>query len=152
AELFERAPKCRGIVLLKHGLFTFGDSAKESYERTIALVDAAERYLARRGAGSPPMLQASPAVLPLAERRGLLLQALPRLRGASGPTTEVLEGPDQGIRGCDRCIAEARTADDLAAFAAHPDARAMCAAGPITPDHVIRTKGRYLWLTRAEAM
>jgi rhamnulose-1-phosphate aldolase/alcohol dehydrogenase len=142
ADAFERAPQCRGIVLLKHGIFTFGATAKESYERMIALVAAAERFLAARGAARPAMLQSTAAVLPLAARRALLVQALPQLRGA-------LAGEGDGRR---RVVAAVRTADDLAAFSAHQDARALCASGPITPDHVIRTKGRYLYLSRAEAV
>jgi NAD(P)-dependent dehydrogenase (short-subunit alcohol dehydrogenase family) len=51
-----------------------------------------------------------------------------------------------------RVVAEARSDDALAAFAAHPDAARLCATGPITPDHVIRTKGRYLFLTRDQAL
>jgi rhamnulose-1-phosphate aldolase/alcohol dehydrogenase len=142
ADAFERTPQCRGIVLCKHGIFTFGATAKESYERMIALVAAAERFLADRGASRPAMLQGT-AVLPMAARRALLLQALPRLRGA------LAAGEGDGRR---RVIAEARLADDLAAFSAHQDARALCATGPITPDHVIRTKGRYLYLSRSEAV
>ncbi|MGH8325937.1 MAG: class II aldolase/adducin family protein, partial [Steroidobacteraceae bacterium] len=42
-----------GMLLLKHGLFTFGETAKESYERMIELVSLAEEYLAKRGAWSP---------------------------------------------------------------------------------------------------
>ena len=38
-----------GIVLLKHGIFSFGKDARESYERMIALVDQAEDYLRDQG-------------------------------------------------------------------------------------------------------
>ena len=34
------------MVLLKHGIFSFGANARQSYERMIELVDLAERYLA----------------------------------------------------------------------------------------------------------
>ena len=53
AEAYRKAPNCKGIVLLKHGLFTFGDTAKISYERTIALVEQAEQYLRRELGGQP---------------------------------------------------------------------------------------------------
>jgi rhamnose utilization protein RhaD (predicted bifunctional aldolase and dehydrogenase) len=39
-----------GLVLLHHGLVSFGASARESYERTIALVTRAEEYLSAHGA------------------------------------------------------------------------------------------------------
>ncbi|MCC6639723.1 MAG: class II aldolase/adducin family protein, partial [Deltaproteobacteria bacterium] len=51
AEAFEKDPRVTGIVLVKHGLFTFGDGARESYERHIELVDACERHLERKIAG-----------------------------------------------------------------------------------------------------
>src|SRR5687767_6314218 len=39
-----------GMVLMNHGVFSFGATAKESYERMIALVSRAEAFLAKRGA------------------------------------------------------------------------------------------------------
>ena len=50
---------------------------------------------------------------------------------------------------CAAAEAVVRDRDDLANFSAHPAARELCAMGPITPDHVIRTKGRYLFVDRA---
>ncbi|MBL8753463.1 MAG: class II aldolase/adducin family protein, partial [Planctomycetes bacterium] len=82
ADAFERQPRCRGIVLAKHGLFTFGDTARESYERTIELVARAERYAAQRIGGVPAMLLGEPPALPEAARRTFLERALPALRGA----------------------------------------------------------------------
>jgi len=147
AAAFERAQRCRGIVLGKHGLFTFGDDARESYERTIELVDRAERYITRRIGGVPAMLRGERAPLPASERRVFLQRALPVLRGAVATAIETPVGP-----AWQRVIAEARTHDDLAAFASHAGARALCATNPITPDHVIRTKGRYLFLSREAAV
>ena len=48
AEIFEADPTVEGLVLLKHGIFTFGDTARESYERMIDAVTLAEERLARR--------------------------------------------------------------------------------------------------------
>ena len=49
AELFPSRMRAHtsGIVLLNHGLFTFGDDARSSYERTIELVTKAEDYLSK---------------------------------------------------------------------------------------------------------
>src|SRR3954447_5517119 len=46
AEVFEADPAVEGLVLLKHGIFTFGDTAREAYERMIAAVSLAEEHLA----------------------------------------------------------------------------------------------------------
>ncbi|MBL8723749.1 MAG: bifunctional aldolase/short-chain dehydrogenase [Planctomycetes bacterium] len=147
AAAYEAHPQCRGIVLKKHGLFTFGATARESYERTIELVDRAERYLQRRLGGTPAMLSGEPAPLPAAAREEFLGRALPSLRGALAQAIDTQLGPAQR-----RVVTEVRTADDLAAWSAHPAAASLCALGPITPDHVIRTKGQYLFLSRDEML
>src|SRR6516225_1901424 len=46
-EVFERAPDCEGLILSKHGLVTFGETAREAYERMIAFVSHAEDFIAR---------------------------------------------------------------------------------------------------------
>src|SRR5258705_9582936 len=45
AEAYEAAPEVEGLVLLKHGVFSFGETAREAYERMIALVAQAEERL-----------------------------------------------------------------------------------------------------------
>nr|MBA2320908.1 class II aldolase/adducin family protein [Deltaproteobacteria bacterium] len=52
ADVYDADPTVEGLVLLHHGLFTFGATAEESYRRHIALVNRAEAWLAGRG-GSP---------------------------------------------------------------------------------------------------
>ncbi|MCC7397238.1 MAG: bifunctional aldolase/short-chain dehydrogenase [Planctomycetes bacterium] len=147
ADAFERAPRCRGIVLAKHGLFTFGATARESYERTIELVERARRYVHTELGGQPSMLAGEPPPPPPEQRRALLARVLPCLRGALATAVETPFGRD-----FQRVVADARTADDLAAFAQHEMARPLCTSNPITPDHVLRTKGHYLWLSRSEAI
>ena len=44
-EVFEKNPKVKGLILLNHGIFTFGKTAKQSYERMIRYVSLAEREL-----------------------------------------------------------------------------------------------------------
>ena len=46
-EVFERAKPSDGLILGKHGIVTFGDSAREAYERMIEMVSAAEDFIAR---------------------------------------------------------------------------------------------------------
>src|SRR6516165_11422159 len=47
ADIYEQNPKVEGLILHKHGVFTFGDDAREAYERMIALVTLAEERLAK---------------------------------------------------------------------------------------------------------
>ena len=46
-EVFERAPASEGLILGKHGIVTFGDSAREAYERMIEMVSLAEDFIER---------------------------------------------------------------------------------------------------------
>src|SRR5664279_3493177 len=63
AELFpkQKGPRTVGLVLMNHGLFTFGDSAKVAYELMIELVTLAESYLAKHKAGKLPVPAPVPA-------------------------------------------------------------------------------------------
>ena len=63
-----------GMVLMNHGIFAFGDTARESYERMIALVDRAERYLKRRKAWSLPAARTKAPATPLREAIARLRQ------------------------------------------------------------------------------
>ena len=47
----QRSDETVGMVLMNHGVFSFGDTARESYERMIELVSDAEEYLARTRRG-----------------------------------------------------------------------------------------------------
>jgi rhamnose utilization protein RhaD (predicted bifunctional aldolase and dehydrogenase)/NAD(P)-dependent dehydrogenase (short-subunit alcohol dehydrogenase family) len=112
-----------GIVLMNHGVFSFGDDAKSSYERMIALVTRAEEYLASKGASLAPP-SAEQGVVPAHEE---LLQ-LAALRHAVG-----LAKGTPVIAALDR-------ADDSVAFASRANVAEIATRGPLTPDHVIRTK------------
>src|SRR6202035_5046770 len=47
AEVFDADPSVEGLILVKHGIFSFGADAREAYERMIALVTLAEQRLAK---------------------------------------------------------------------------------------------------------
>jgi len=109
-----------GMILMNHGMFSFGASAKESYERMIDLVSRAEAFLEKRGAWSLP--QVMPGAGP-APRRVELARLRRSVSDAAGFPVVM------------------STSDDASflAFAQRSDL-ARVAQGPATPDHVIRTK------------
>jgi rhamnose utilization protein RhaD (predicted bifunctional aldolase and dehydrogenase)/NAD(P)-dependent dehydrogenase (short-subunit alcohol dehydrogenase family) len=117
----QAGPGTLGMVLLSHGIFAFGETARESYERMIALVTRAEEYLAHRGAWSLPPPPPPPADAPRRREIAALRQAVSRAAGF--PLVLAAH-------------ADARSL----AFARRPDAGAISQRGPATPDHVIRTK------------
>ena len=47
-EVFERDKPSDGLILGKHGIVTFGDTAREAYERMIEMVTLAEEFIARK--------------------------------------------------------------------------------------------------------
>ena len=134
-EIFEKFPDVEGLVLEKHGLFTFGDDARTSYERHVSLVDEAERHIVSQIEGRRP-LDARPVV---AMREAP--EIAPLVRGA---LAEV--GPEEGqVR---RWVLEHRSSDEIMHFAAAEAGPYLAASPPITPDHAIRTKGPYLFIER----
>ena len=75
AEVFERDTSVIGLILDKHGIFTFGDNAKEAYTRMIDAVTAAEDFIAKSAKHAPakaalPANVAKPARSHRPSRRG----------------------------------------------------------------------------------
>ena len=109
-----RAEGIEGIVLLKHGLFTFADDAKTSYEKHVELVTLAEEFLAKKTHSAPAAVEPTVNLLGLAALR----KAVSAKRGHA-QIARLLSQPEQ------------------VAYASIGDAAVR---GPLTPDHSIRTK------------
>lgn len=114
-------PRAIGLVLENHGLFSFGETAKESYERMIELVTLAEDYLAPRAKNAPPMPSPAPSSAAQREEIATLRKAVSTALGAP-------------------VILAVRDEPMLRAFAQRNDLAKISQQGPATPDHVIRTK------------
>jgi rhamnose utilization protein RhaD (predicted bifunctional aldolase and dehydrogenase)/NAD(P)-dependent dehydrogenase (short-subunit alcohol dehydrogenase family) len=113
-------PETIGMVLLNHGIFSFGETAREAYERMIELVTLAEKYLESKRAWS---------IAP----NGFL----PGTVGADSQASLRRKLSDiAGVPLILKTVSNRRTL----AFAQHPRVAAMTQQGPATPDHVIRTK------------
>jgi rhamnulose-1-phosphate aldolase/alcohol dehydrogenase len=136
AEVFERDPGVEGLVLLNHGLFTFADDPRTAYERMIAGVDRAEKFVARQA-------KKGATVAVPGEAAASLATLAPVLRGA---LAEPGGGDTPGDRVWRRWVVEHRASDPVLRALGRDDAGALAARGPLTPDHVIRTKGPHLFL------
>jgi rhamnose utilization protein RhaD (predicted bifunctional aldolase and dehydrogenase)/NAD(P)-dependent dehydrogenase (short-subunit alcohol dehydrogenase family) len=130
AEVFEADPAVEGLILLKHGVFTFGETAREAYERMIALVTRAEEYIAR--VGKPAGGVFASATLP--KTIATCADVAPILRGACSVKDDTVEGA------WDRFILDFRTSTAILAFVNGADLQRYSQAGVMTPDHTIRTK------------
>jgi rhamnose utilization protein RhaD (predicted bifunctional aldolase and dehydrogenase)/NAD(P)-dependent dehydrogenase (short-subunit alcohol dehydrogenase family) len=129
AELGRDLAGKHGLILEQHGIFTWGETAQQSYERMIAGVAAAERWRATR---RPAVAVTAAPLAPDAVRQRERIT--PTLRG-------LLMRAGQG-----RFVMEWREEPAILALLAHPGAREFTARGTVTPDHVIRTKPRPMWL------
>jgi rhamnose utilization protein RhaD (predicted bifunctional aldolase and dehydrogenase)/NAD(P)-dependent dehydrogenase (short-subunit alcohol dehydrogenase family) len=117
----QAGPQTVGMVLLNHGLFTWGATAREAYEQHIALVTEAEQYLASRNAWqiSVPELP-----LPAGPQRLEIAQLRRAIADAAGFPLLMRTHSDA------QCLA----------FAQRADVGVIARQGPATPDHIIRTK------------
>jgi rhamnose utilization protein RhaD (predicted bifunctional aldolase and dehydrogenase)/NAD(P)-dependent dehydrogenase (short-subunit alcohol dehydrogenase family) len=127
AEVFEDDPAVEGLVLLKHGIFTFGETAEEAYERMITAVSLAEERLTRRRATVFAGICLPAAVAGAAE-------VAPILRGACA-----LADPS-GPGAFKRFILEFRSSSAVLGYVNGAELRRYGQAGVATPDHTIRTK------------
>src|SRR5213592_3696424 len=109
-----------GMVLLNHGIFSFGETARESYERMIELVTLAEKYLDSKRAWSVPPKRFTAGTVDANAQAGLR-----RKLSETAGTPLIL-----------KTVISERTLG----FARHPELARISQQGPATPDHVIRTK------------
>ena len=126
ADVFEADPSVDGLILDKHGIFTFGDSAREAYDRMIAAVTAAEAYVAAHAHKTPVSVSALPARLAAPQAIS------PLLRGAVAVP--------RGEGRFDRMINDFRSSDATLAFINRADLAELAGRGVSTPDLSIRIK------------
>ncbi|MBL8689509.1 MAG: bifunctional aldolase/short-chain dehydrogenase [Rhodospirillaceae bacterium] len=127
-----KAPKAEGLVLYKHGIFTWGESAKEAYDRMIELVSLAEGRIAKG--------RKTATTVKLPAKTASVAEIAPILRGLLA----IPVNPDDG--NWKRWVLEFRTSDNIRAFVDGSDLGRYAQAGTVTPDHVIRTKPKPLIL------
>ena len=110
-----------GMILMNHGIFTFGNNAKESYDRMISLVSKAEDYLKSQNAWD------------IAKSEFL---NTPKLK-----VTEIAELRNKISSSAGRSMLFHITNSKLGlSFSNYKDIQSIATRGPLTPDHVIRTK------------
>lgn len=122
------------MVLERHGVFTFGDTAKESYERMIEAVTLAERYAAdKMGTANVPSVVVDDAL----EARTAAV-----VRGALATVSG--EPPERAP------LIAVRSSEWILTFLDRKDAYELVQRGCATPDHVIRTKPTPLFIPKPD--
>src|SRR6476620_4592771 len=128
AEIYEQNPDVEGLILHKHGIFTFGETAREAYERMIEMVSLAESRLR----------QGRPIVFP-ARKLAATAKAseiAPINRGACA----IKQHGKEPIR----FIADFRTGPEILAYVNGKELASYSQRGVVTHDHIIRTKNKPL--------
>ncbi|MBI5462962.1 MAG: bifunctional aldolase/short-chain dehydrogenase [Gammaproteobacteria bacterium] len=126
AEIFPREANRQtlGMVLMNHGVFSFGATAREAYTRMIELVGMVEDALKTRQAWAvnwAPRVPDVPAAQPLRAELAMLRREIAQQVGAPVILHSVRDAQALG-------------------FARRADVDVLAQQGPATPDHVIRTK------------
>ena len=136
ADVFDEKPDVEGLILHKHGIFTFGDTARDAYERMIEMVSLAESRLRQ---GRPVVFHAARSSAAPASAA----EIAPILRGACAIHRRG-EEPQ-------RFIAEFRSSPEILDYVNGVDVASYSQRGVVTPDHIIRTKNRPLLVPAPES-
>jgi rhamnose utilization protein RhaD (predicted bifunctional aldolase and dehydrogenase)/NAD(P)-dependent dehydrogenase (short-subunit alcohol dehydrogenase family) len=130
AEIYEQDPSVEGLILVRHGIFTFADTAKAAYELMIEKVSAAEDYIAKN---RKPVFKAA---------------ALPKVAGVAEVAPIV-----RGLlaAGGKRLVLDFRTSPAIRTYVDGAEVADYATRGVVTPDHTIRTKNWPVVLPAPEA-
>lgn len=129
-ELYDEQPDIEAIILLNHGIFTFGETGEEAYKQMIHYVTLAEEFIAASQSSTDEATTSSKQQLSAES-------VLPILRGALTITDKTGSRPFYLTLNSEQEILDCLTEDD---------AESRYKSGVLTPDHVIRTKNHPLWL------
>lgn len=138
AEALGNKAECRAIVVLHHGLITWGSDPKEAYEATIEMVDRAEAYIK---ASRRPQMPAGASTTPdTAHRR--YREIAPLLRGLLSPASGDPDSP------YDRTLLSPLISQEVLDFLDSPQAGTLAGTAPLTPDYLVRTKAYPLFVEK----
>jgi rhamnose utilization protein RhaD (predicted bifunctional aldolase and dehydrogenase)/NAD(P)-dependent dehydrogenase (short-subunit alcohol dehydrogenase family) len=136
AEAFEANPEGRAMVWIHHGLLTWGDAARDSYNSMVELVTRAEDYLTSHASKALKVVFSTP--LPVAEER--VKQVAPVLRGLLGHPAPDSERPHCPV------ILQPLLNREILAFVDSELGKELALSPPLTSDYLIRTKAFPLWI------
>jgi rhamnose utilization protein RhaD (predicted bifunctional aldolase and dehydrogenase)/NAD(P)-dependent dehydrogenase (short-subunit alcohol dehydrogenase family) len=125
-------PGCDGVVLGGHGLFTWGETQRESYLNTITIIDQLGQFIERHGLREGHRVFGGAKTKTHADRQAIAAQVMPVLRGA--------------VSRKQRWIGSFSDAAPVLEFVNAEGAEKLAHLGTSCPDHFIRTKIRPMFL------
>jgi len=139
AAAFEARPDGRGMVWMRHGIVTWGDTAREAYEAMIELVSRAEAFLKEKASRTLRV----DVPTPIDTAVGRVARVAPIVRGLL-----TRRGDDAAPRR--PVIVLPLVSAEALVFVDSKEGRALALTPPLTSDHLIRTRALPLWLGDAD--
>ena len=132
-KIFSKNKNVIGLILLKHGIFTFGNSAKESYDRMIKLVAIAEKKINK-------------VTNKILIKKLTSKKIKPQIVNDLFPLLRKYLSKKEKNRSDAKWVLDLRTNDKILKYLNNPKLKDFSQRGPVTPDHVIRIKPKPLIL------
>ncbi len=134
ADALDASPNIRGIVLMHHGLFTFNDDPRVSYETHLELVDRARRYIDKKVSRSFFTVEFEKVP------DSAMAKVTPIVRGALADRTEDPDHPFAPV------VLRILRDEEILRIISHPESRAILEGSVLTADFLIRTKPWMAWV------
>jgi len=125
-EIARSSPDLKGVILAGHGLFTWGDTSRECYETTLAILQRAADWLAANNQAEAFGGVKHPQSLDDGQRRQVAARLMPLLRGK--------------ITGNQSKVGHFNDAPEILRFVNANQLEELAALGTSCPDHFLRTK------------
>ncbi|MGN8646975.1 bifunctional aldolase/short-chain dehydrogenase [Gracilibacillus sp. HCP3S3_G5_1] len=126
AEGVRNNPKAELVIMEKHGLVTWGETSKESYNKTIDIINEAEAYITNKAEGQTLFGGAKYQALSEEERKDLFAEVMPVIRGQVSKDKKMLTTYND-----DKQVLE---------FVNSNAAKELSQVGAACPDHLVHTK------------
>ncbi|HXU08579.1 MAG TPA: bifunctional rhamnulose-1-phosphate aldolase/short-chain dehydrogenase, partial [Blastocatellia bacterium] len=125
-------PRARGVLLGHHGMSSWSNDDKTCYETALEIIDRAASFIESRDRGENTFGGQIHRALPEVERRRVLAELLPWLRGR--------------VSGDNRFVATVQDDDETLRFVNSADGPRLADLGTSCPDHFLRTKIKPLFV------
>lgn len=132
AEVYDKNPNIKGILLGQHGHTNWEEESKACYETSLWVIEKASQFIEKHDKGDNTFGGAKYQSLPCNERNELLTQFLPVARGLLSNKAKF--------------IGTVQTDDNTLGFVNSVDAPRLAELGTSCPDHFLRTKIKPLYL------
>jgi len=126
AEGVKNNPNAELVLMEKHGLVTWGDTSEECYAKTISIINEAENYIKERIDEEKAFGGLKYKALSKDERKEILAEILPVIRGAVSDERKMILTWDDG--------------EDVLQFVNSRNAKELSQIGAACPDHLVHTK------------